>query len=252
MYNIGNVIHLYTNIITREISLLRPRAEWEWIIYQENVFILILCSLAIAYYIAREDIFLKSSYIPLLVLWSSYIFSLIFTTNYLQSYRLILFLPITTIAGSGIYHLLEERVFQYTLLKFKNIRLAHIISIALAILLITTTFPLTEIPSYNYFPKNTEALSQLVSYFGFDSTEVIYLIDKREVANVSPYWYNAYLGHNVFIGNLSQLLARNVTASEVVVHKDLYPLDYILQSLSESVGNGIYLVNITYLKSLNR
>ena len=90
----------------------------------------------------------------------------------------------------------------------------------------------------------------MVSYFGFNPTGVIYLIDKREVANVSPYWYNAYLGDNVFIGNINQLLAHNVTVSKIVIHEDLHPLDYILRSLSELIGDGIYLVNITYFKSM--
>jgi len=250
VHNVENIINVYVQIVTRETSFLRPRAGWEWIIYEENLPILVLCSLAVTYYIIRERIFLKLSYIFLLALWSSYIFSLIFITNYIQSYRLILFLPIAIVAGSGIFHLLEERKLQRTLSKFKNIRLAQVIKIGLAILLITTIFPLAEIPSYNYFPRDAEILSRLASHFGFDSTEVIYLISKKEITNVSPYWYNAYLGNNVFIGNISQLLARNVTASKIVIHENLYPLDHILWSSSESIGDGIYLINITYLKSI--
>ena len=248
--NVGNISNLYMQIITREISFLRARAGWEWIIYNENLPILVLCSLAVAYYIGRERIFLKSNCIFLLVAWSSYISSLIFITNYVQTYRLILFLPIATIAGNGISLLLKERIFQRTLLNFKSVQVAKSLSAGLAILLITTMYPLAEIPAYDYFPKNEEALSKLASYFGYNHKGVIYLIDKRKVTNVSPYWYQAYLGENVFIGNIGQLLARNITVSKIVIHEDLYPLDRILRSISEPIGDGIYIVNITYLKPM--
>jgi len=237
--------NLYWKIITYELSPFKPRQGWEWIIYKETLPILALCSLSVVFFIVKNGAFAESDLVNLLALWSSYIFLLIFVTGYAQSYRLILSIPISTIAGNGVYNIIKEPIFQRNFPKFKKIRVSQIVGIGLVVTVIATLLPSATIPEYEYFPKNTAILSYLASHYGFDSPDVTYLINRQ--ATESPYWYNAYLGRNVFIGNITELLTSNVT-TKIIFHEDLYPLVGLARLISDPLGNGVYLVNTTYLE----
>ncbi|MBS7281187.1 MAG: hypothetical protein KIH09_15330 [Candidatus Freyarchaeota archaeon] len=237
---------LWWRIINYELSLFKPTSGWEWIIYKESLPILILCALSVAFFVIKNGTIIEVDFVNLLALWSSYIFLLIFVTGYIQSYRFILLIPISTIAANGVYCILNEPFFLHRFWKFKKIQISHIVGVVLIVIVAAATLPSATILEYEFFPKNTSVLSDLASRYGFDSSDVTYLIHRQ--ATESPYWYNAYLGRNVFIGNITQFLASNITTSTIIFHEDFFPLNGLTRLISEPLGTGVYRVNTSYLE----
>lgn len=248
MFSLGlfqNFLRLYTRILESELSIFKPQPNWDWIVYVETMPVLFLFAVSIAYFMARKNH--SDEFTMLLILWSSYILGVIFITGYIQSYRLLLFIPLSIIMGNGIYSILNEPIFWISLPKLKVVKLKYILGLALILIVGVEIVPKAYIADYEYYPKDiTSVLSDMAFVGGFGSSDVLYVVYKWP--NVSIYWYNVYLGKNVFIGDVMQLLESNISTSKILSHQKMYPLKGLTRLVADPLDKQVFLINTSYLR----
>jgi hypothetical protein len=235
---------LYANIINNELSIFQPRANWDWVVYLQTWPIMILCAVSVGYFSMKKYEAVNKDFVKLLGFWMTYLLFLILMTGYSQSYRLILFMPFSLIAAIGVYSLLSQRVFSRSFLKLYKINWA--IGLSLMIIVIIAIVPSAFLQGYQYFPENASQLSDLGSKYG--SNPYTYYLVSQQI-DFSPYWYNVYLGKNVFIGNSNQFLSSNVSVSKIIVDQQFFNVDSFIRLISDPLGDGVYSLNRTYLQA---
>lgn len=240
---------IYNVIISEELSPFHLNPRWDWIICKETLPLLLFSAISVAYLVTQKVNQVEQKMIKLLALWSGYVLTLIIISGYEQSYRLILLFPISSITGMGIYHILEKlhHLLQEGSLKMKKGNLNYILMPGVVGIIILAVLPIAYIPQYEYFPtpQMQTALSEISSIYGFNSPDVLFLVSKQP--NVSPHWYKAYLGRNIFVGSIEQFLESNTTARIIVVHRELYDVRGLVRLISDKVNRNLYLVNLSYL-----
>lgn len=246
LYAVGYVdslVKLYSVILGSELAPFRLPASWNWIIFNETLPMLFLAAFSCLFFIVKPKIFLKDNVLYLLLFWSGLIFSLIFLTGYLGSYRFFLLLPFSILAAHGVYYLLISG--DANIKKIFPKKTNYLVSLGLIVVVVSSIFSVAYLPSYSYYPVDMQAIPEINALYEFNEPSVRILVNQPGA--FSSFWYEAYFGSNVFIGPTTRILDENATSYTIITHTDFSQLVGLNALLAQRVSGNVYKINATYL-----
>jgi len=230
--------------------------NWYWFVCSESFLVWLFSTIGVFFMGLKRE-----KFDIILLLWLLYIAGMVLITGYVQSYRLLLYIPGGVYGGTCLYYL--TRILYFTTKKSSKIFLLIILS-TMVLATFLNTYSHAYIPAYVYYPseQTVEQLYYIRHVYGFGNENVVVMVYTG--FHGSYWWVYAITGTKVFIGSIDMLLVNGTDkfGNPIQVNNDttvifaihIYGnIPPVVINYGKRITSGIYTIRYSLLKeTLNK